>query len=135
MQKPQPIQGCGFFSSVYMGACFRLVALIQFRYAAVAVRVGGLEGRALLPAFPVGVQMFEALVERRGVDRELGKGDRRGQRDVRERRLVAAQQPLASVRQMPVDQRRMRQRLLAAMLAPGLVDRKSTRLNSSHITI
>ena len=61
--------------------------------------------------------MFEALVERGCVDRELGEGDRGRHGDVREGRLVAAEQPLAAVRQMLVDEGGVGQRLFAAMLA------------------
>ena len=57
--------------------------IIQLRYAAVAVGIGSLEARAELPALPVRIQMLETLVQRRGVDRKLGKGDRGCQRSHR----------------------------------------------------
>src|ERR1700710_2030603 len=95
--------------------------VVDLRHTAAPVGIGGQEGRPGLPALPEGIEILEALIERSGVDRELGEGDRRRQRDVRERRLFAAQQPRAAVSEMPVDKTSMRQCHLAGVLAPGWI--------------
>src|ERR1700761_8182056 len=95
--------------------------LVQLRHAALTVSVSRLEGGTTLPALPECVQMLEALVERGRIDRKLGKGDGGGHRDVREGRRISAENPVASVREMLVDQARVRQRFLAGMFAPGMV--------------
>src|SRR5205085_11415088 len=78
--------------------------VVQFRDAAATICIRGLEARTLLPALPVSIQELETLVQRRRIHRELRERDRGRQRDVGESRLVAPQQPFASVRKMFVDQ-------------------------------
>ncbi len=93
--------------------------IVDLRHTAAPVGIGGQEGRPGLPALPESIEMLEALIERSGVHRELGERNGRRQRDVRERPLIASQQPLAAVGEMPVDETSMRQCHLAGMLAPG----------------
>src|ERR1700677_2990075 len=102
---------------------FALLSLriVEFRNATLTVSVGGLEARALLPALPVRIQEFKTLVERGGINRELGERDCGCQRDVREGGLVTTEQPIAAVRQVRVDQCRVGQCFLAGVLTPRLV--------------
>src|SRR4051812_48980799 len=60
-------------------------AVVDLRNAAAPVGIGSDKGWPGLPALPEGIEMFEALVERSGVDRELRESDRRRQGDIRER--------------------------------------------------
>src|SRR3954466_6822987 len=78
--------------------------VVQFRDATATIRIRGLKARTLLPALPVGIQELKTLVQRRSIHRELRERDRGCQRDISESRLVAPQQPFASVRKMFVDQ-------------------------------
>src|SRR3954454_2886173 len=55
--------------------------VVDLRHTAAPVGIGSDESRPGLPTLPEGVEMFEALIERSGVDRELGERDRRRQRD------------------------------------------------------
>src|SRR3954462_859084 len=95
--------------------------VVDLRHTAAPVRIGSDEGRPGLPALPEGIEMLEALIERSGVHRELGERDGRRQRDVRERRLIASQQPRTAVGEVPVGQAGMRQCHLAGVLAPGRI--------------
>lgn len=56
--------------------------VVEFRDATLAVGVGGLDARALLPTLPVGIQEFEALIEWSSIHRELRERDRGCERDV-----------------------------------------------------
>ncbi len=100
----------------------RALEVFELFKAAPAVSVAPLEAVALLPAVQVVVEVLEALVERRVVGGELGEGDGDGQGDVREDRLVATEDPISPVGEMPGDEGRVGERLLAAVLAsPGVV--------------
>src|SRR3954470_15785268 len=71
--------------------------VIELGHTTVPVGVGDQEGRPALPALPEGIDVLEALIERRGVHRKLREGDRGRHRNIRERWRLAAEQPLAAI--------------------------------------